>query len=110
VTPATAIGMLDRELARHGQTIVLSRAGGSPTDATCRGFVRGFKPDEIIGSVQQLDSKVILSPTSLGAGNWPIPVDGDRVKVAGVWKRVMAATGVTLADTVVRVELQVRGS
>lgn len=59
MTPSHAIAMLERQIARHGQTVTLKLAGG---DVAARAFVRGMKPDELTGDLKQNDRKVTLSP------------------------------------------------
>lgn len=101
--------MLDRQLASHGRSVTLARGGGVPADLTCRAFVRDFKPDELVGSIQQGDRLAIFSPTSL-APDWIEPRQGDRVRIAGAWHRVQAPDRIELGDVVVRVELHLRGA
>lgn len=109
MTPTAAIAMLDRQLAAHGRSVTLSRPGGSPANLTCRAIVRDFKPDELVGAIQQGDRLAILSPTMLTPASWLEPEEGDRVHFNGRWHRVHAADPIALADVVVRVELHLRG-
>lgn len=108
MTPAHAIAALDRQLARHGQTVRL-RGQADPDDGSAdrrvRAFVRGYRADELAGGIQQGDSEVVLSPTDLGA---------DPARLGGLFigERlclVEVANPVTLADVVVRWNLWVRG-
>ena len=109
--PAAAISDLDQELGESGQSVTLSRPGaGAVADLVCQAFVRGYKPEQLVGEITQQDSLVILSPTALAAGAWQVPEVGDRVKVGAVWKRVQAAGAIYMAGVLVRVELQVLGS
>ncbi|KFC73200.1 hypothetical protein FG93_01944 [Bosea sp. LC85] len=108
--PAAAISDLDQELGESGQSVTLSRPAGGPADLVCQAFVRGYKPEQLVGAITQQDSLVILSPTALAAVAWPVPEGGDRVKVGAVWKRVQAAGPIYMAGVLVRVELQVLGS
>ncbi len=98
MTPSQAIAMLDRQLARHGEDVSLN--GG-----TKRAFVRGYKPDELVGDVRQTDRLVVLSPTDLGAQ----PVRGGKVVIAGKTHNIEAAGLTLLANTLVRIDLRVRG-
>lgn len=108
MTPAGAIASLDRQIAKHGQTITLRRPGTPNIDVTVQAFVRGFQPAELVGGIEQGDAQVILSPTSLGL--WPLPVTiGDKVLIAGAPKDVQAPEHVRMLDTIVRINLQVRG-
>lgn len=108
MTPAQAIAMLDRQLASHGQdvTLQLVNDGAVSSSETQRGFVRGFRPDELVGGITQNDSKIVLSPTGLGS----VPKKNSRVVVSGGTPRnVQAVHEIRVADTLVRIELQVRG-
>lgn len=126
-SPASMIADLDDALADCGEDVVLRRntlAGGNiliPFDATVRGFVRGYDPTELTGTIIQGDTKVIVSPTDIDASGWPGPsvgtVVGDRrvprkndiVLIQGSPRQVMAAAPKYVAGTLVRVEIQVRG-
>jgi hypothetical protein len=106
MTPVQAIAQLDRQLAKHGQTVVLTRSGSDPI--TMAAFVRGYKPEDLVGDIQQGDLSVILSPTNIGA--FPVPVrEGDKVSVAGAVKNVQSAEHVRMLDQLVRINLTVRG-
>ena len=113
MTPQQAIASLDRQINRHGQTITLRRpvANASPIEKTCKAFVRGYKPDELIGGVQQGDSLVALSPTGLAGSDFAttLPRAMDKVLIAGRVRNVQMADPVLLGDQVVRINLQVRG-
>lgn len=122
---ADEIDALNRGLRRSGQTITLRRVIGTTSqtfvDVVCRAVVRGYAPNELIGSIIQNDSLVILSPTEINAAVWPtvqgagadvrIPSRnrGDLCYIAGVWRSVQAGVGIYLGgSTLVRIELQVR--
>lgn len=109
MTPAQAISALDRQLAAHGRSMRLVRPGGGLADGVGRGFCRDFKPEELVGSVHQGDRLAILSPTWLQPIGWMAVEEGDRVSFGGRWYRVQAPDLVEIADTVVRVELHLRG-
>lgn len=105
MTPLQAIAMLDRQLARHGQTVTLARGASS---VTIPGFVRGFRPEELVGDIQQGDLSAVLSPTNLG--DFPVPVQhNDKLTVAGAVKNVESAEHVCMLDQLVRINLVVRG-
>lgn len=108
MTPAQAIASLDRQLALHGEDVALRHmtAGAIVSTETVRAFVRGYKPDEVIGAIQQGDGKIALSPTGLGSA----PKQNDKVVIGGVKVRnVQSLEEVRLAGVVVRYNLQVRG-
>lgn len=103
--PQTAIGMLDRQVARHGQTLKFKRGAGALQEM--RGFVRGFKPSELVGTLKQGDSSIVLSPTVLGA--FGVPAPGDKAVIATSSATVQSVEQVRLDDVLVRVNLVVRG-
>lgn len=108
MTPAQAVAMLDKQIARHGEAIAVRHMASGAVSATSniRGFVRGYKPDEIVGAIQQGDGHVTLSPTGLGAA----PKFNDKVVVNGTKVRnVQAVEVISVNDVVVRYNLQVRG-
>lgn len=112
MTPAAAITALDRQLAAHGQDVILRRYTGvgqarTSTDATVRAFVRDYRPDEIVGGIAQGDTEVTLSPTGVLAGG--LPKRGDQVVIDGTPRTIQGAPPVRLAGMVVRINLQVRG-
>lgn len=111
MTPKQAIAQLDRAIARNGQTVILRRGKDTApvAQATVKAHVRGFKPDELIGGIDQNDSKVILSPS--GLGSWPgaAPIKNDWIIINGVTRSIVAAEQVKMNDVLVRIELQVKG-
>jgi hypothetical protein len=129
MTPTNAIAMLDRQLAKHGQAIMLQRitsaAGGVQVKANLQlqAFVRSFNPDELVGGIVQTDSKVILSPTEILREGWPgpnssatptsqdrrVPRKGDNCRIAGRIRNIENAKPFYLDDELVRIELQVKG-
>lgn len=112
-TPAGAIDRLDAALARRGETVTVRRytaPTGSPrpkTDISTRANVRPVSPDEVVGSIDQTASKVILSPTGL-SGLLPL-LKGDKVVVAGAEKNVEFHAHIRMGDVLVRIELTVKG-
>lgn len=111
MTPHQAIAKLDRAIARNGQTVTLRRGTASAPVATAalKAHVRGYDPDELVGGITQKDSKVILAPT--GLKGWPSGMvqENDWIQIDGRWRSIVAAVPVRMADTLVRIELQVKG-
>ena len=107
MTPATAIGMLDRALARDGETIVITHnvAGSTPITQSVRASLRGYRADELTDSIDEHDSFGILSPTALSF----IPVKLDRATIQGQVRVIQNVDTIMVADAVVRVEIQVKG-
>jgi hypothetical protein len=113
MTPAQAIAMLDRQIAKHGQPVVLRRvvANAAATEATVSAFVRGYKPDELVAGIVQGDTLVTLSPTSVAGTPFSpaVPRRGDKVLIDGRLRSVELADPVSIAGVMVRLNLQVRG-
>ena len=82
MTPAVAIAMLDRQICDHGQPVSFRR--GTQPQVSASGFVSGFKPEELVGMVEQADRQITLSPTVLGAF---VPQDTTTCRSLVVWAR-----------------------
>jgi hypothetical protein len=107
MTPAQAIAMLDDQLARHGQTVVVRKTGAATPSVSVKAFVRGYKPNEIAGTITQADKKVTLSPT--GLSDW-LPADKGQVVFDGRPRTIQGEPEfIKLSDTLVRINLTVRG-
>ena len=104
MTPADAIGMLDRQLARHGEDILVMRGDG---EKGMRAIVRGYKPNELVGLLRQGDRSVVVSPSDFGA--FGAPEAHDKVSIGEAIVTVIASDVVRLANVVVRANLVVRG-
>lgn len=119
------IADLDAALAADGETIELQRLLGTqliPVKVTCRAFVRGYAPNELIGGITQQDSKVIISPTEITRAGWPgpqtppftnqdrrVPKKNDRAIIAGKPRSVEASVGFYVGGILVRIEMRVLG-
>lgn len=113
MSPADAIAMLDRQIAKHGQTITLERLvpNGTAVTETVRGFVRGYKPEELAGGITQGDSSVILSPTTLVGTPFEteIPATNNKAVIAGRRRNIGMVDPVYIDDVLVRINLLVKG-
>lgn len=112
MTPDAAIAALDKAVQIAGQDIILRRTTGTALikfdSPTTRARVVDYRPDELVGEVQQGDRKAILSPTMLA--NWPAPpTKGDRVVVDGAVWAVMNVNPLSIGNRLVRIEMQIRG-
>lgn len=105
MTPTAAIAMLDRQLAVEGQTVTLDRDG---VTVQLPAFVRGYRPEELIGDIRQGDIAVVVSPTGLGTFSLPVRRN-DKLTIAGAVKNVEAAEHLRMQDQLVRINLTVRG-
>lgn len=114
------IADLDFSLLNDGQTIVLRR--GVSTDVSCYAFVRELNEEQLVDTIGQQQFNVVISPTQIYAANWPsapdsppvspdptIPIKGDRVLIAGRIRTVQAVLPKFVANTLVRIDMKVRG-
>lgn len=106
MTPAKAIAMLDRQIARHGEAVVYhvmtGGAAGAGTDL--RAFVRKYDPTEVVGTITERDRKVTVSPSS-----GLVPSEGNRFVISGKAYRIEDAEPVRLDGVVVRFNVRARG-
>lgn len=108
MTPSAAIASLDRQLARHGQTVILRRGNTTVGQAAVKAFVRGVKAEDLVGEVTQTDRTVVLSPSGLGTFGEPdasvsVVIDGKPLKIVGKPELIR------VNDVLVRVNMVVRG-
>lgn len=116
MTPAAAIAATERAIAAVGETVTLRRpAGVSPqtfTDAEARARVTDFHADELVGSLQQGDRKLIVLAKDLEARQWPVPPrKGDKAIVRGKTLNVEAVDDSTrrVGGVIVAYEIAARG-
>jgi len=128
MTPAAAIAMLDRFLARDGETVVLRRIIGAAVftniDVTCRASVNDYSAQELVGPILQTDSRVIMSPTEITLAQWPggmapllppfdvdqrIPRINDKLIVGGRLHNIAFVNSISMANVLVRIEMRIAG-
>lgn len=119
---------LDQMLRSDGQQVTLRRIVGTTNqtavDCQCWAFVRGYKANELAGSIIQGDSAVILSATDIIRAQWPggepvtnpptatdprVPRKGDRVIIEGKARTVEYASPTSVNGILHRIDLTVRG-
>ncbi|MFC7067545.1 hypothetical protein [Brucella rhizosphaerae] len=108
MTPAHAIAKLQRQLVAHGQNVDLRKIASGQTQSEAlaqRAFVRGYKPEELVGQIQQGDRNVVLLPDAAAIAL----KKGDKVVIAGAAANVEVAEIVRMDDVPVRVNVRVRG-
>ena len=103
MTPTEAIAMLDRQIDAHGQRVSFKR---NTAGLTARGFVREYKPEQLVGLITQADRMVIISPSVLGT--FGVPKALDEVAIAGAVGKVQSVGTTHINDVLVRLELRVR--
>jgi hypothetical protein len=106
-TPAEAIRKLDAALSKTGQDVSLVAIPAASEGV--RAFVRGYRPDELAGSIRQGDREVVISPTGLVGTAFEDPEAIAKVEIAGRRTNVEGVEPVYLAGVLVRINLQVRG-
>lgn len=104
MTPTEAISMLDRQLAEHGQAIAFRRG---TTERSSVGFVRGYKPEQLVGLITQQDREVVVSPSSLGTFR-PREDDDFAIIAGGRLGKVLSAEPIHIGSTLVRWNIRVR--
>jgi hypothetical protein len=69
-------------VALRGQSVILRRLPA--TDATVNAVVRGYRPEELVGGIQQGTREVVVLAEDLIAAGWPVPPKaGDKVIAHG---------------------------
>lgn len=96
MTPAAAIAALDRQITAHGQPIAFKRG---TTGQQARGFVRGLKPEQLVGLLTQASRMVTVSPSTLGVFT---PKKDDEFATNGALGKVVAAEPIHMGTTIVR--------
>jgi hypothetical protein len=114
MTPIHMIATLDRLLQQAGQQVDVVRVTGTTTQTrqtvTVTAVVRDFQARDLVPGLIQGDRLVILSPTTLVANAFPLPLrKGDEVVIGGRIHIVQSANPISAGDQLVRIELQVRG-
>lgn len=115
MTPGAAIAQLDRQVAAHGQEVTLRRVvpNAAAIEATVRGVVRGYRPEQITDGITMGASQVILSPSALigtpfeAEESWPRK--NDKVIINGRVRNIEAPDPIKVNDVLVRFNLQVAG-
>lgn len=113
MTPAELIADLDRALADAGSEIIIVRRYTSTveprtkTDVSVVAAVRPLKANELVGSIDQTASRVVVSPTGLAT---LLPLKkGDKVVVQGKERNIELPKPLAVQGTVVRIDLLVSG-
>lgn len=108
MTPERALAKLNRQLAKHGQLVTITRKGYPPV--TVPALVRRADPEALTGGIVQTKVKVTVSPTGFEAWS-PPPGEGDWVKTEdGDGRKSLPAEIVRLDGVVVRINLTVEGA
>lgn len=103
MTPDRSIAKLDAQIAKHGTSVSFRRGTGTPVAS--RGVVRGYKPEQLVGLIQQADRNLIVSPSSLGTF---VPTANDQVAMSGTLGTVQAAEPIRQDGVVIRWNIRAR--
>ena len=119
MTPDSARAALASQLAEHGEDVVLKRrigTGATFDQVTVRAFIRGFRPDELVGGITQQDSRIIMGQEEILAAGWPMtaggfawPRNGDFILIGGQQRAITAGTAIRLGGEIVRLEATAKG-
>lgn len=122
---ADLIASLDAAL--DGEQLVTLRrvpAKGVNVDVQIPAKVRDFRPEELVGGINQNDSQVIISPTQIRAKQWPggtaaqsppydvpqwIPRTNDKLLVQGRLRNITFVNPISAGGDVVRIEMVIAG-
>lgn len=103
-------------LDRQGETIEIGRQTGATPAAwfwsPCRARVKGYRPDNLVGAVQQGEMIIKAFLPDLIEGHFPLPVRStDKVKVRGAEKQINAVDNNTgrVGNTQVYVKISAVG-
>lgn len=95
-------------IKKEGEPVVLRRPPAPPLNLI--GFVRGYKPDELTGAIDQGDREVRISDVEIAAAGWPGPPrKGDLLLIDGKPTAVQSCSSPKLRGRVAMHILQVRG-
>lgn len=116
MTPEAAIGMY-RRLIASGEDVLLRRYTGTGAtrakfEVRVRAKVAGYEPQDLVGSVQQGDRKVIVLAEDVDAAQFPVPItNSDKIVVRGKELTIQSVDDSTrrIAGVLVAYELPVRG-
>lgn len=104
--------MYRRQISANGEAVVLRRDGPHPVEQKLRARVMGYAPQELVGEVQQGDSKIIMLAEDIEL--FPLPIRArstDSVIVGGQSLKVQAVDDRTrrVAGVLIAYEIRARG-
>jgi hypothetical protein len=98
---------LDRALDRAGEPATL-RLVPENLSVACAAWVRGYRPAELVGSLIQGDSRIVLAPSAVGSMRRLRK--GDKITVQGFQRNIEAVSYLYgRGGVLARIELTVRG-
>jgi hypothetical protein len=117
MTPAELIADLDAALADAGQTVTLRRVTTGPGGIQIPfdvedvpASVRPLKAAELVGTIDQTWSRVVISPTVISERAFPLPIrKGDKIIANGQERTIEFPGPIYVQDTLVRHSMMVNG-
>ena len=95
--------------AIRGTSVTLRRAGAA--DVTVIATIMQYKPNEILGGIQQGDRWAKFSDTALAAAGWPGPPRrGDVLMIDGRTFTAISCDTVKMGNVILSHTMQVRGN
>ena len=103
-------------LARNGEVIEIGRQTGNNPNSVfrvqCRARVKGYRPDSLVGQIQQGEVTIKAFFPDLVAARFPLPIrQTDHVRVRGEQRQINAVDNNTgrIGDTQVFVKIMAAG-
>lgn len=121
MTAEEMIADLDAALLVVGDVVTLRRRIGTTgnfVDLTIRASLRGFRAEQLVGSIKQTDQRFSFSPSEIAAASatWPgaagggsAPTTNDFMVVDGRQRAIAHIAPIRVGGTVVRYEGRVLG-
>lgn len=105
------------QLTSHGEQIKIRRyigtgMGRTFTDTNAKARVRGYLPNELVGTIQQGDRNIIVLAEDLELGGFALPITAaDKAVVRGKELAILGVDDNTrrVGPTLIAIELQCRG-
>lgn len=113
MTPEAAHAMYLRQIDAHGEEVTFHRLGSPNVDETIRARVIGYRPDELVGAVQQGDVRIIALAEDVETSSFPTPFRErfDKAIIRGKETTIQAVDDNTrrVAGILIAYDIRVRG-
>jgi len=115
MTPAQARAALARQLDAHGSIVTLRRLSGTDAgDYNVRAAISTVQPSDVVGAVQQLKRKAIVSAEDVETTGFPTPFlpKQDRLISGGKTMVIITVDDVTrgIGDTLIGFDMELSGA
>lgn len=100
-----------RVIDTFGEPATLRRPGEvTNVDISVSAIVRGVRPEELVGGIQQGDKRIILDNSEISGGLWPAPiVRGDKIIFRGKTYTIQSVDTLYAGDSPLRHNIIARG-